>query len=123
MNKIIMHKRTLWTIALLAIMASAIAIAELPCGGGGMTNIAVDDADLDLSEYSELFTLYQRLQNAAMQACHPDGQRKVLPIYGLADRGDCYSDTLKSALIAYGSSALDNIHDDILHPPILVGFD
>ena len=110
------------TAVLLTVMGTALATADLPCERKETTGIHVDDSDLDLKAYSGMFRLYQRLQDAAMASCDPSGQRKILPIVGLADSGDCYSTTLQSALDVYDSLFLNNIHWKVLEAPILVGF-
>ena len=121
-------KRILRVVAAASVLVSTISIADLHCRSNSHSifshaGLVVEDADLDLSMPGELFTLYQRLQDAAMHVCYPDGDGKVLPIFGLANRGDCYSDMLNVALAAYDNHSLSNIHKRILEPPIYVGLD
>jgi UrcA family protein len=121
-------KRALRIVAATSVLVSTISIADLHCPGNShsivsQAGLVVEDADLDLSIPGELFTLYQRLQDAAMHVCYPGGDGKVLPVFGLADRGDCYSDRLNMALAAYDNLSLVNIHQRILEPPIYVGLD
>ena len=70
-----MSKRRTWrnslrVLAAAGVLVSTMSIAALHCPqqSGSMrarAALAVDDSDLDLSMPSELFTLYQRLQDAA----------------------------------------------------------
>ena len=121
--KISRRKNALWIVAILGVLVSTISIADLHCHNRSNPFMSVDDSDLDLSLPSELHTLYQRLQDAAMHMCHPDGDRKVLPVFGLADRDDCYSRMLNTALAAYDNLSLVGIHERKLEPPIFIGFD
>ena len=115
-------------LAVAGVLVSTISIAGLHCPHGSHTmlphaELAVEDSDLDLSVPSQVFTLYQRLQDAAMHSCYPSEDRKVLPIFGLADRSDCYSEMLSLALAAYDNLSLSRIHERILEPPIFIGLD
>lgn len=121
-------KRILRVVAATSVLVSTVSIAERHCRESSHSDfshagLVIEDGDLDLSMPSELFTLYQRLQEAAMHVCYPNGAGKVLPVFGLADRGDCYSDTLNMALTAYDNLPLISIHQRVLEPPIYVGLD
>jgi UrcA family protein len=115
-------------VAVFGVLVSTMSIADLHCRDSGHEThahavLSVDDSDLDLSRQSELFMLYQRLQDAAMHLCHPDDEHRVLPVFGLADRGDCYSEMLGTALAAYDNLSLTRIHEQVLEPPIFIGLD
>jgi UrcA family protein len=118
------RRRTALRVAVIVgVFVSTLSIADLHCRNDSQALLSVDDSDLDLSLPPELYTLYQRLQDAAMQVCHPNGDRKVLPVFGLADRDDCYSRILKKAVETYDNLSLVSIHERVLEPPIYLGFD
>ena len=103
-------------VTLAAIAVSVLALA----GPSPGANIYVESTDLDLSTRSGLMTLYLRLQDASMMSCDPSGQSRVLPYFNRPDGGDCYSDTLYTALRKVENTAILDIHDRLRLEPIII---
>ncbi len=112
-----MHGFVVAAIAVVTIAISVIAAAE--CSAG--RNLSVDDSTLDLTRRSGILRLYRRLQDAAMHACDPSSEGRVLPYYNRPDYGDCYADKLYAAMQKYDNAALTKIHDEFRREPIIVG--
>ena len=103
----------------LSIVAIAISVCAL-AGQRPGAGIAVEDSDLDMSTWSGVTMLYHRLQDAAMLTCDPSGQTRVLPHFDRPESGDCYTDTLYTALMKYENDALQSIHDKLRLAPIII---
>ena len=105
--------------ALVSLTAIAISVCAL-AGQKPAASAPVDESDLDLGTWSGVTMLYHRLQDAAMNACDPGDQSRVLPYFNRPENGDCYSDKLYTLLMTYENSALLSIHDKIQLEPIII---
>ncbi len=104
---------------IMPIVVIAISVCAL-AGQRPVTDRNIKDGDLDLSTWTGVTVLYQRLQDAAMISCDPSGQSRVLPYFNRPEGGDCYSDKLYTLLTTYENSALFSIHDRLRLEPIIV---
>ena len=116
MSDVISRRPVATIVSLAAIAISVCAIA----GQSPRTGIQADDSDLDLSTWTGLMVLYQRLQDASMSTCDPSGQARVLPYFNRPDSGDCYSDTLHTLLTQYENVGMLDVHNRLRLAPIIV---
>jgi UrcA family protein len=103
--------------AFLAVLAGAGLLAStLTChaeerteDGRTVRTIAVDYADLDLTDARGLRTLYSRLERAADRVC--GGAPSVREYWARPIYRQCYEQALGDAVLNIGSPTLQAVHD------------
>jgi len=97
-------------IIVVALGAPAIASADAKSDLQGVS-VKVSYADLNLEKQEGAKALYRRLQQASRQACDVRGLQNAGSVRRIANTKRCYRESLSTAVEAFDSELLTNIHN------------